>query len=66
LPITGDVVSLASSAGNADITAVNATTDGLGVATFTVTDAVVETGVTFAATDSGPLDITSSGVDFTG
>ena len=59
-PISGDVVTLHTSSTHALITAVNATTDANGDASFTVTDATVESGVTFTATDGNGLSLAPS------
>ena len=59
-----DLVSLKASSRHAVVTGPR-TTDAGGVAVFEVTDATVESGVTFRATDiPGPLDLTSKPVDF--
>ena len=64
--VVGDPITLVSSGTTTTITAVSATTNSSGVATFTVTDSTPETGVTFTATDApGPLDKVSNAVAFT-
>ena len=50
-PVSGKTVTLAKSGGSSTITTVSGTTNGSGVATFTVKDTVAE-ATTYTATDT--------------